>query len=130
MKIEQAKKNIINNFRANYTNDRMENGDVENFLLNALDQFEQIIFANDEKIINDLKFRVRQAENSDELNRAIVALYKLVGYSEINKDIINYGNNLLSNYENNKISQYIQKLEKDLTELMKENKELRKLTDL
>lgn len=44
--IEQAKKNIINNYKANYTNDNQSTIDVEKFLSNALYQFENVVRRN------------------------------------------------------------------------------------
>ena len=43
---QYAKQNIINNYRANYTNDHQSSSDVELFLDNALDQFEKIVRAD------------------------------------------------------------------------------------
>lgn len=43
MKIEEAKNNIMKNFRANFTNDHQSVHDIEIFLLNTLEQFEQIV---------------------------------------------------------------------------------------
>lgn len=43
MKIQEAKENIMKNFRANYTNDHQSTHDIEIFLLNTLEQFESIV---------------------------------------------------------------------------------------
>ena len=46
MKIQEAKENIIKNWRANYTTDHMDNHDKEVFLLNAMEQLEQVVKDN------------------------------------------------------------------------------------
>ena len=53
--IEEAKKNIINNFRANYTNDHQSSSDIEKFLINALDQFQKIVFLETEQPIKNIE---------------------------------------------------------------------------
>lgn len=43
MTIKQAKENIMNNWRANYTADHMQNHDKEVFLLNTLENFQLVV---------------------------------------------------------------------------------------
>ena len=43
MTTKQAKENIMNNWRANYANDHQDNHNREVFLLNAMEQLEQVI---------------------------------------------------------------------------------------
>ena len=40
MKIQEAKENVMKNFRANYTSDHMSSHDVEVFLLNTLENLQ------------------------------------------------------------------------------------------
>ena len=49
MKIQEAKDNIMKNFRANYTNDHFAIHDVEIFLLNTLENFELVVAAEARK---------------------------------------------------------------------------------
>ena len=60
MTTKQAKENIMKNWRANYTADHMDNHNKEVFLLNAMEQLENI--AKDEFVneyTNELKQRNR-----------------------------------------------------------------------
>jgi len=77
----------------------------------------------------ELTKRVLSAEGIKDLNLAIVALYKMIGYSNITQDTINYATHLMNNYEQHRISQYIRRLENNLTNLMEENRELSKQLD-
>ena len=74
--------------------------------------------------------RVREAEGIKDLNLAITALYKIIGYSHITQDTVNYATHLINNYEGYKTLQYIRKLERDISDLISENRELRKQADL
>ena len=54
MTIQQAKKNIINNFRANYSADHLSTHDIEIFILNSMEQLEQIVKKEYGKYIKEM----------------------------------------------------------------------------
>ena len=71
MTIEQAKENILKNWRANYTADHMDNHDKEVFLLNAMEQLEAVVKHEYEKKIN------LSLEKSQERIKKVLEDYKV-----------------------------------------------------
>lgn len=69
MKIQEAKENIMKNFRANYTNDHIDNHDKEVFLLNAMEQLEQVVRKEVEKKLVCQHNYLIKLENSGWLTR-------------------------------------------------------------
>ncbi len=62
MKISEAKKNIMKNFRANYTNDHQQIHDIEVFLLNAMENLELCITQNNNRLRDKIEEAVVNLE--------------------------------------------------------------------
>jgi hypothetical protein len=72
-KIQEAKENVMKNFRSNYTNDHQSTHDIEIFLLNTMEQFEVVVKRECKNIITKWK---NDGENPTETDLVLENILK------------------------------------------------------